>query len=81
MEQQFKVGDLVRIQSGSFGSVAEAFVDGISHAHPKGLFQIVARLPEVDGQAQYRVRGDEPCERLVRESQLIPATRIPQPRR
>jgi hypothetical protein len=41
----------------------------------------VARLPEVDGQVQYRVRGDEPCERLVRENQLIPATRISQPRR
>ena len=78
-----KVGDLVRVQVSSSLVPAEAFLDAIAHDRPSGIFEIVRVLPEMTGgQRQYRIRGgDPPHERVVRECQLVPAVRTPQPRR
>jgi hypothetical protein len=53
---KFKIGESV-------------FVRGPSA--PATPFVIIKRMPERDGEFEYRVRSSyEPCERVVRESQL-----------
>ena len=84
-EPRFKVGDLVRVQGNAALGPAEALLDELAptstRGRASGLYEVVARLPPVDGQHQYRIRGgDEPNERMVRENQLVPVS-TPQPRR
>jgi hypothetical protein len=81
----FKVGDLVRVQGNSALGPAEALIDQLAATstagRAAGIYEIIACLPEVVGQAQYRIRGGEDGkERVVREGQLIHASK-PQPRR
>ena len=81
-QRRFKVGDRVRIQDGAGANRGEAFHDAIAHDRPGGIFEVIACLPDVDGVAQYRIRGgDDRGKRIVRESQLVSAVRSPQPRR
>jgi hypothetical protein len=81
-ERLFKVGDKVRFRVGTSTSHAETFLSSIGALLPDGIFEVIAVLPEEDGQQLYRVRGGEPPhERMTRESQLIPANMRPQPRR
>lgn len=83
-ERLFKVGDKVRFRVGTGTSTrpADTFLSSIGALVPSGIFEVTAILPEEDGQQLYRVRGGEPPhERITRESQLIPANMIPQPRR
>ncbi len=81
-QHRFKVGDLVRMGGGASANPGEALLDAIAHNRPAGIFEVIACLPEVDGEAQYRIRGgDDHRERIVRESQLVSAVRPPQLRR
>ncbi len=81
-QHRFKIGDLVRILGSASASRGEVFMDSLVHARPGGVFEVTACLPEVDGEAQYRIKGgDDRSERIVRESQLAPASHTPQPRR
>ncbi len=81
-QHRFTVGDLVRIGGTASANRGEIFMDTIVHARPGGIFEVTACLPEVDGEAQYRIRGgDDRSERIVRESQLVSAVTHPQPRR
>ena len=56
---RFKIGETV-------------FVEAARHLNfPGGAYVVTAKLPERDGEFEYRVRSsDEPHERVVRESQL-----------
>jgi hypothetical protein len=79
----FKISDLVRMVRavGSTSHQAEFFFETVSNVIPGGTFEVTAILPERDGQHQYRIRGGDPAqERVVRESQIIHASRPP-PRR
>jgi len=63
-EHRFKVGQSVRLVSGPFGR-------GIGN----GIYKITQLLPPEGDDYQYRVKnGDEPHERVVKESQLNPIT-------
>jgi hypothetical protein len=53
-------------------------MDAIVHSQPGGIFEVTARLPETNGEAQYRIKGgDDGSERVVRESQIAKAERSP----
>jgi len=56
---KFKIGQIV------------LFSPSLGHNIPRGSYIITKRLPEHDGEFEYRVRSsNEPHERLVRENQL-----------
>jgi hypothetical protein len=83
-EAKFRVGDRVRIVSNRAINPAEALLDKLSPAstvgQASGVWEVTACLPATAGQFQYRVKGSAtPPERIVFESQLVPAT-APQPR-
>ena len=80
-QHRFKVGDLVRIGGTASANQGETFMDARVHARPTGIFEVMACLPEVDGEAQYRIKGgDDQSQRIVRESQLVLAARKPSAR-
>ena len=59
-EHKFKVGQSVSLMSGPFG-----------RGSTNGLYKITQLLPPDGDDYQYRVKnGDEPHERVVKESQL-----------
>ena len=57
---RFAVGATVRLnRNGSFGNAVS------------GAFKIIAKLPEQDGELQYRIKSEhEPFQRTVKEYQL-----------
>jgi hypothetical protein len=82
-EPLFKVGDPVRMiqEVRSASHPAETFFDAVGSVIPGGVFEVMAVLPERDGQRQYRLRGGNPDhERVVGEVQIVHAGQ-PQPRR
>jgi hypothetical protein len=80
-EARFKVGDLVRVQAAAAENAAEALIEAVNligHKTADEVFEVVALLPAANGQYQYRIRGSgTPPERIVRESQLAPASTAP----
>ena len=79
---RFKIGDLVCIQASAGANQDEALMDGMDDDQPTGIFEVIACLPDDDSEVQYRLLGgDDHSQRVVRESQLAPAVRAPQPRR
>jgi hypothetical protein len=78
-ERKFKVGDLVRVERNASLSLAEALLDDLSVAastrgQATGIYEVMACLPAVEGQFQYRIRGQsQQPQRIVLESQLTPA--------
>jgi hypothetical protein len=82
-EPLFKVGDPVRMIRAVRHAThpAKTFFEAVGSVIPGGVFEVVAVLPERDGQPQYRIRGGNPeHERVVREVQITHAGG-PQPRR
>jgi hypothetical protein len=60
---KFKIGQLVYLRPSAARDV------------PGGQYVITKRLPEHDGEFEYQVRsGNEPHERVARESELMKAT-------
>ncbi len=79
-EPRFKIGELVRLHAVSGLSTAEAFMDASLRNSVLGIYEVAAVLPERGGQPQYRIKRGHPAqERVVRESQLAPLFRPPQP--
>jgi hypothetical protein len=62
-EHKFRLGRSVMLQSTIFNRNAA-----------RGAYEIMAQLPERDGQFEYRIKSrGEPHERVVKESDLSPA--------
>ncbi len=81
MEPRLKSGDLVRVECMPPPGV-DPLASMMARDGTTGLFEVAAVLPEAVGQPKYRIkRSDGTPERIVRESQLISAIRVPQPRR
>jgi hypothetical protein len=60
---RFAAGKMVRLKSGF----------PLRNAVP-GLYEVLAQLPERDGERQYRIKSDrEPYQRIVKEDDLEPA--------
>jgi hypothetical protein len=56
---RFHVGQLVQL------------IPSISRNVPGGSFEIIKKLPERDGEFEYRIKSmNEPHERVVRESEM-----------
>ena len=59
LSQKFHVGQLVEL------------ILSISRNAPGGSYQIIKKLPESDGEFEYRTKSiNEPHERVTRESEL-----------
>ena len=59
LSHKFHVGQLVQL------------IPSISRNVPGGSFEITKRLPERDGEYEYRIKSmNEPHERVARESEL-----------
>jgi hypothetical protein len=79
---RFKVGDLVRVQVSASAYPSESFLDTIIHQQPKGVHEVTRLMPRlVNDEPQYRIKGPDGQERVVRDSQLVAAAHHPQPRR
>jgi hypothetical protein len=79
---RFKIGDLVLIQVDASANPGESFFDAISHKKPKGVHEVTRLMPRlVNDEPQYRIKGPDGQERVVRDSQLVAAAHHPQPRR
>ncbi len=80
-EPRFKVGELVRLHAVSGLSTVEALRDVSLRNSVLGIYEVAAVLPKDYGEPQYRLRrGDGSPDRVARESQLLSAVRMPQPR-
>ncbi len=78
---RFKVGELVQVHGVSSLDAAGAFGDVILRNRVVGIYEVAAVLPRDQSETQYRLRrGDGSPNQVVRESQLLPAVRILQPR-
>jgi hypothetical protein len=76
LSRGFEEGQLVRLQSGSGAGSRDVPKRNASAVPPTGLYEVVQRLTGPDGEPFYRIRRlDDLFERIVRESQLIPAMR------
>jgi hypothetical protein len=61
-QHRFVVGQIVNVVARRFEGV-----------FPEGTFEIVAQLPEMDGERQYKIKSRlEPFERMVGEGRLTP---------
>ncbi len=80
-EPRFKVGELVRVHAVSGLDTVEALRDASLRNSVLGIYEVAEVLPHAYGEPQYRLRrGDRSPDQVVRESQLLPAVRTPQPR-
>jgi hypothetical protein len=80
IEPQFQAGDLVRLQFVSTGA-AGPFKDVLVRDGPTGIYEVVTVLSAPYGQPKYRIkRRDGTPDKVVRESELIPAVRRLRPR-
>jgi hypothetical protein len=63
VNHRFGIGDMVRLSR----------TGPLRNAAP-GLYQVVAQLPEREGELQYRVKSErEPYQRIMKEDELEPA--------
>ena len=57
----------------SIGSMVHLNRSGFTRFAVRGLYEILALLPERDGKLQYRIKsGSEPYTRVAREDELEP---------
>ena len=80
-EPRFKVGELVRVHAVSGLDTVEALRDASLRNSVLGIYEVAEVLLRDYGEPQYRLRrGDGSPDRVARESHLLPAVRMPQPR-
>ncbi len=82
-EHRFRVGDLVRVQVSARTQLGAGTTNIVTFNRSSGIHEVTRLLPAPSGgEPLYQVRGSGgQRESVVSESQLIPASRPPLPRR
>ncbi len=80
-DPHFKIGDLVRVHEAAASSPADAFVEALLCTSMLGIYEVTAILPDAGSEARIGSRGSAVVRNgAVRESQIVPAVRVPWPK-